>query len=138
MTLASFQAEAQAGHIAVTWETASELDNQSFNLYRAESASAPRALLASIPSQAPGSTQGFAYTYDDLAVQPGQTYWYWLEDVSLSGATTLHGPVSATVQRADGGDAGFAAGHAGCAGDPGSHGRARRPGRPDGCGGSCG
>ena len=47
--------------------------------------------------KAPGSTQGFAYTYDDLAVQPGQTYWYWLEDVSLGGATTLHGPVSATV-----------------------------------------
>ena len=22
------------------------------------------------------------------------TYWYWLEDVDLSGATTLHGPVS--------------------------------------------
>ena len=51
-----------------------------------------------MPSQGPGSTQGYAYTYDDLAVQPNQTYWYWLEDVSLSGATTLHGPVSATVQ----------------------------------------
>ncbi|MCX7707556.1 MAG: hypothetical protein N2204_06075, partial [Anaerolineae bacterium] len=23
-------------------------------------------------------------------------YWYWLEDVDLSGVTTLHGPVSAT------------------------------------------
>jgi hypothetical protein len=31
-------------------------------------------------------------------VEAGQTYWYWLEDVDLSGATTLHGPVSATVQ----------------------------------------
>jgi hypothetical protein len=41
---------------------------------------------------------GFAYSYDDLAVQAGQTYWYWLEDVSLGGATTLHGPVSATLQ----------------------------------------
>ena len=28
------------------------------------------------------------------AIDTGQTYWYWLEDVSLSGTTTLHGPVS--------------------------------------------
>ncbi|MCB0003328.1 MAG: hypothetical protein KDH86_12355, partial [Anaerolineae bacterium] len=34
---------------------------------------------------------------DDLDVQPGQTWWYWLEDVSMGGATTLHGPVSATM-----------------------------------------
>jgi hypothetical protein len=51
-------------------------------------------LIAVLPSQAPGSTQGAAYSYEDLAVQPGETWWYWLEDVSLSGAATLHGPVS--------------------------------------------
>jgi hypothetical protein len=26
------------------------------------------------------------------------SFWYWLEDLDLNGATTLHGPVSATVQ----------------------------------------
>ena len=45
----------------------------------------------------PGSPQGHAYTWTDAAVEPGATYWYWLEDVDLSGATTLHGPISATV-----------------------------------------
>jgi hypothetical protein len=50
-----------------------------------------------MPSQAPGAAQGAAYSYEDAAVEAGQTYWYWLEDVDLSGATTLHGPVSATV-----------------------------------------
>ena len=50
-----------------------------------------------MPSQSPGSAQGFAYSYDDTDVEAGQTYWYWLEDISLSGATTLHGPVSGTV-----------------------------------------
>ena len=98
VTLASFGAETQAGHVSVTWETVDELDTQSFNLYRSDSASGPRALLASIPSQAPGSTQGFAYRYEDVAVQTGQTYWYWLETVSLSGVTTLHGPVSVVYQ----------------------------------------
>ena len=49
-----------------------------------------------IPSQAPGSTQGAVYTWLDVEVEAGQTTFYWLEDMDLSGATTLHGPVSAT------------------------------------------
>lgn len=98
VTLTSFAAEALADRVMVTWETVSELTNAGFNLYRSDSAAGPQTLLATVPSQAPGSAQGYAYSFDDLDVQTGQTWWYWLEDVSLSGATTLHGPVSATVQ----------------------------------------
>lgn len=97
VVLADFGAAPVDGAIQVTWETTSELDNAGFNLYRADDAAGPQTLLATVPSQGPGSAQGFVYSYDDLAVQPGQAYWYWLEDVSLSGATTLHGPVSATA-----------------------------------------
>ncbi len=97
VTLASFDATPQNDAVRLTWETVSEIDNAGFNLYRADDAAGPQTLLANVPSQGPGSTQGFSYTYEDLDVQPGQTYWYWLEDVSLGGATTLHGPVSATV-----------------------------------------
>ncbi|MFZ2358417.1 MAG: choice-of-anchor J domain-containing protein [Anaerolineae bacterium] len=98
VTLANFTAEAQAGQVLVTWETVSELDNAGFNLYRGLLADgSDRSLLASVPSQAPGSTQGASYSYADAAVEPGQTYWYWLEDIDLNGATTMHGPVSATV-----------------------------------------
>ena len=97
VSLASFTAEPQAGSVRLAWETVSEANNAGFNLYRADNDTGPQTLLAYVPSQGPGSTQGYAYTYDDLGVQPGQTYWYWLEDVSLGGATTLHGPVSATV-----------------------------------------
>ncbi len=96
-TLNSFSAEAQGDHIAVNWETVSELDNIGFNLYRSESATGALNLLAFVPSQGPGSSQGFAYSYDDLDVQVGQTYWYWLEDISVSGVATQHGPVSATL-----------------------------------------
>jgi hypothetical protein len=98
VTLASFGAAQQGQAIHVTWETVSEAGNAGFNLYRGDSAAGPLTLLAHVPSQAPGSTQGFAYSYEDLDVQPGQTYWYTLEDVSLGGVTTRHGPVSATVQ----------------------------------------
>ncbi len=96
ITLASFDAQSQAGHVLVTWETVSEAGNAGFNLYRTPSAQAPTAadLLVFVPSQGPGSTQGFAYAYQDQAVTAGETTWYWLADVDLNGAATLHGPVS--------------------------------------------
>jgi len=99
VTLASFEATAQPGAIQVAWETVSELDNAGFNLYRSTSDDwGSAALLTTVPSQAPGSAQGYAYSYEDFDVQPGQSVWYWLEDVDFGGATTLHGPVSATMQ----------------------------------------
>jgi predicted extracellular nuclease len=100
ITLAGFEAQGLGDRIAVSWETVSEIDNAGFNLYRTGAfAEQPEQddLLAYLPSQGPGSAQGFVYSYDDLAVQPGESWWYWLEDVSLSGVTTLHGPVSATA-----------------------------------------
>ena len=98
VTLASFDAQSQSDHVLVSWETVSETGNAGFNLYRADNATAPQTLLAFVPSQAPGSTQGYSYAWQDGEVVAGQTYWYWLEDIALNGATTLHGPVSVTFQ----------------------------------------
>ena len=98
VTLASFAAQANVDHVLLTWETVSELNNSGFNLYRSTSPAAPDELLAFVPSQAPGSTVGASYSFDDDQVAPGQTWHYWLEDIDLNGATTLHGPVSATLQ----------------------------------------
>lgn len=96
--LAAFEAVAQPNAIHVSWETASELENAGFNLYRSLDASRDHAtLLAYVPSQAPGSAQGFVYGYDDAGVAPGQTAWYWLEDVDFAGVTSEHGPVQATM-----------------------------------------
>ncbi len=98
VTLASFDAQAMVDRIQLTWETVSEVNNAGFNLYRSASPAAPAALLAFVPSHAPGSTQGASYSYEDTEVSAGQTWYYWLEDVDLNGATSLHGPVSATFQ----------------------------------------
>jgi len=98
VTLASFDAQAMMDRILLSWQTVSEIDNVGFNLYRSASPAGPDALLALVPSQAPGSTQGAAYSYEDTEVSAGQTWYYWLEDVDLNGATSLHGPVSATLQ----------------------------------------
>jgi hypothetical protein len=100
VTLAGFDAQPHGQGIRVTWETVSEIENAGFNLYRTNPDAAlpqPVDLLAFVPSQAPGSPQGFAYSYEDLMVAAGQTYAYWLEDISLGGATTVHGPVITTV-----------------------------------------
>ncbi|MEA3336028.1 MAG: SdrD B-like domain-containing protein [Chloroflexota bacterium] len=94
--LADFAAATQANHVLVSWATVSELNNAGFNIYRSLSAGAPETLLNYVPSQAPNSAQGADYSYADLDVADGQTYWYWLEDVDTSGATSLHGPVSVT------------------------------------------
>lgn len=95
VSLAGFEAQQQGDAVRVSWETVSELDNAGFNLYRSPAGDGERMLLAFVPSSAPGSTAGAAYTWQDAAgLVPGQTVYYWLEDVDVSGATTLHGPVS--------------------------------------------
>jgi hypothetical protein len=98
VTLADFHAVQQGDAVLVTWETASELDNRGFNLYRGTSPDGwDRQLNTTlIPSQSQGSPGGFVYTWLDQAdLTPGVTYYYWLQDVDLSGAMTIHGPVSA-------------------------------------------
>lgn len=97
VALSSFEADARASDVLVTWETASETDNVGFNLYRAASPTGERTRLNSemIPSQAPGGG-GAAYEWVDSTVSTPSIYYYWLETVDLTGGTELHGPVDAT------------------------------------------
>ena len=98
--LVSFTATPLANAIRLDWETATEIDNLGFNLYRAAGPNAERACLNAglIPSLAPGSPAGARYTWLDQTVRRGATYYYWLEDVDIYGRTTLHGPATATVR----------------------------------------
>lgn len=97
VTLAEFSAAQNGNHIRVMWETASELDNRGFNLFRGPSPAGPDRQLNDtlIPSQSQGSPGGFLYTWDDTAdLVPGTTYYYWLQAVDIYGGTSMHGPVS--------------------------------------------
>jgi hypothetical protein len=98
--LAAFTATSQARTIRLDWETASEVDNVGFNLYRSESAEGERVQLnaALIPGQNPGSPVGSIYTFLDETAQPGVVYFYWLEAVDTHGGAALHGPVSAVAR----------------------------------------
>jgi hypothetical protein len=97
VTLANFYAEQMGDYVRVTWETASELDNVGFNLWRGVSPAGPDTKLNDllIPSQSLGNPGGFTYTWDDHAgLVPGTTYYYWVEDVDVNNVATRHGPVS--------------------------------------------
>ncbi len=96
--LASFQAKPRAGAVLLTWMTLSERDNFGFDLDRAPIETGPFAGVNDdvIPGAGTTSTP-HTYSYLDRTVEPGAVYWYRLEDVSLSGARTSHGPIAAVV-----------------------------------------
>ena len=100
ITLASLTATPHAGYVLVEWETASEIDNYGFNIWRSEAAEGDYVKLNAeiIPAQG-GPTTGANYNFRDDAVTNGVTYWYKLEDVDTHGACTFHGPVPATSHR---------------------------------------
>jgi hypothetical protein len=97
ITLLSFTAQAAADHVTLAWQTGTEVDNAGFNLWRAEAADGTYTQLNTtlIPAQG-DPVSGASYTYTDDDVAQDATYYYKLEDVDTHGASTLHGPVSAT------------------------------------------
>jgi uncharacterized repeat protein (TIGR01451 family) len=100
--LLSFTAAGAKKVIVLNWETATELDNLGYNLYRAESIHGERTRVNEIllPTNVPpGTNEGALYEYlDDGNLRKKRTYYYWLEDVDLYGVTTRHGPVTAQVR----------------------------------------
>ena len=100
VTLASFTATGQIGQVLLEWETASEINNIGFNLWRSTNEMGDYAKLndAIIPSQALGSVIGATYSYVDADVVAGTTYYYKLESIAADGSSEFHGPVSATPE----------------------------------------
>jgi hypothetical protein len=97
--LSSFTALPEGENIRVVWETAVELQNLGFNLYRGESPTGPWVKLNAelIAAQNPGAVFGASYEWLDDEVIPDTTVYYRLEDVDVSGVSTFHGPVSAAT-----------------------------------------
>lgn len=93
--LSSFTGVRQDNGILLSWETASEIDNLGFNLYRAEQLDGERIQINSdlIPSISPGSLFGNLYEYIDTTMMLELSNFYWLEDIDIYGKTNLHGPV---------------------------------------------
>ena len=92
--LISFSATGEENHVRVDWQTAQEIRNLGFNLYRSTSASG--AFVKINDRLIPGllySVKGKSYSFADPNVSPGQLYYYKLEDIDASGTRTFHGPI---------------------------------------------
>ncbi len=86
--------------VRADWTTTSEISNLGFNIWRGATSKEPTVKLNKtiIPSCSPGGTQGCSYSYTDTIpfAQGGKTpptYYYWIEDIDMSGTVTRHGPV---------------------------------------------
>jgi hypothetical protein len=97
--LVSFTATGLNGEVLLEWETGSELENLGFHLYRSLSEEGPyEQITASVIPGLGSSPAGAKYSYVDSGLTNGVTYYYKLEDIETTGATELHGPVSATPE----------------------------------------
>lgn len=85
-----FQAvyDAVQPQVQLSWNTVSETNLLGFNLYRSEGLDGPQIQLNSdlIPASQSGNPDGDAYgPLTDTGLEPGNTYYYWLEVIHLDG-----------------------------------------------------
>ncbi|RPH96595.1 T9SS C-terminal target domain-containing protein [candidate division KSB1 bacterium] len=87
--LASFDAVSSSGGIRLSFSTASELNNDHFEIMRSTFEFGEYTRITSLPSQGNSATE-HRYAYLDRDVADGQTYWYFLADVDQNGNRTEH------------------------------------------------
>jgi uncharacterized delta-60 repeat protein len=96
--LVSFEALPLDAAVELSWQTASEIRNLGFHLYRALPGARPERVTELVIPGLGSSPSGARYQYRDAALVNGTTYSYWLEDIETTGRTERHGPVLATPQ----------------------------------------
>lgn len=104
VTLSDFRAVGSASQITLLWETATELDNFGFHLWRAQVNNlddASRITANLIPSQVGGQPIGASYEYEDNTAQPDVLYYYWLEAVDVNGLSAFYGPEQGMMSDSD-------------------------------------
>jgi hypothetical protein len=92
--LIAFNASGDGNQVRVDWQTAQEIRNLGFNLYRGTGPAGP--FFKINDRLIPGliySVKGKSYSYLDTAVTPGTLYYYKLEDIDASGKGIFHGPI---------------------------------------------
>ena len=98
VTLTSFDASLRNGLVQIEWQTATEIDNLGFNIYRSTLENDKYAKINQELIPAEGSAiSGVSYSYKDSLITAGSTYYYKLEDIDLNGNSKFHGPISVKV-----------------------------------------
>lgn len=97
--LSSFTAIAGDGKVILKWATASEINNESFEILRSSDPNGNYTVRGQRPGQG-NTSQVTHYSFEDKFVANGTTYWYKLADIDVNGVRTEHGPIVATPQAA--------------------------------------
>ena len=98
--LAAFSATYGEGGVALAWETASEIDNAGFHVWRSESRDGEYVRVTDAMVPAVGDElAGAAYFFQDASVSSTR-YFYELEDIDYGGKSTRHG-LTARRQKLD-------------------------------------
>lgn len=103
VTISGFLVEAGDDEIYVNWETASEIGNLGFYVWRSQSETTG---YVKVPLDLPLEQfipsidefgVGALYEFVDVQVTPGIRYYYKVQDVPASGGSTMVGPESAMI-----------------------------------------
>lgn len=82
--LSSFTASITNDGVIIRWRTESETNNVGFSIYRSESKKSDYAKITFV-SGAGNTGMPTDYQFNDTKVEPGKTYFYYLEDVDIAG-----------------------------------------------------
>ncbi len=101
VTLSFFNAvQTSDNNVLIEWSTASETEMNGFNLYRNnENNKTNVALVNTQIINCNNSSTGGTYSIRDFDVDYNNTYYYWLESVSLDGNSDFYGPVRVTIEK---------------------------------------
>jgi len=94
--LSSFTAVANNTFTGVnlTWVTQSESNLVGYGIFRGETDILAEAADLHAFVEATNTSQTQVYVFNDLGLEPEQTYWYWLESREMNGANEYFGPIS--------------------------------------------
>ena len=90
VTLDYFTAQLQYFDALLQWRTTQEENLDGFNILRATSLDGPRQQLN--PQIIPPAGPGWDYEFTDSTIEPGMTYYYWLQVVGFNGRIVYIGP----------------------------------------------
>jgi hypothetical protein len=98
--LSNFEAFSGNEEVLLKWVTQSELNNLGFEVCRSLEKEDEYGIIASYETMeslqgAGNSNEEHHYSFKDLQVVNGTTYWYKLADVDYTGIRTYHDPISA-------------------------------------------
>lgn len=96
--LSSFTAVVTSQYfVTLKWTTQSETNMQGYYVLRNNVNSLNSAF--QIPSliMATNTSNETSYAFTDQEVEPGNTYFYWLQAMELNGESNFHGPISVVI-----------------------------------------